>query len=295
MIPLDERCVPYLKNLGLYQVALIEHCNIDRRIITVLVERWRPETDSFHMSIGELTVTLQDVSCLWGLPISGSVVTGSSDEGLIELVENCLGNDMRDALLQQKGNTQSGFRISLHLLRVHFPKLREGATDQEIARYTRAYILDLFGSILFPDVSGDSVPIMYLRFLQELSTPQKINWGAAVLACLYRNLTVACGVGKRIVSGPLLLLQHWSWTWFNVARPSFKTVRMPFGGPDEESRPPYAIKWRYYKTYDKAPARSSLTYYRYQFENMVDSHVNWQPYMDFLQLAPSKQLILHFL
>ena len=287
-IPYDIRCEPFLRNLGLYQASLIEHCNIDNRLITVFVERWRPETDTFHLSIGEFTVTLQDVSCLWGLPITGRPVIGRSDEGLMELVENGLGPGMRDAIISSRTDRQSKFRISLFLLRVHFPELRPGATNEEIAWYTRAYVLDLFGSILFPDSSNDSVPIIYLRFLQELSTPQSINWGAAVLTCLYRGLSNACMVGKKFISGPVLLLQHWCWTWFNIARPGFKTNRMPFGGPMDELRPPFAIKWRYYKTYKYAPSRSSLTYYRYQLESIRPSHVNWQPYNDFLAVAPSK-------
>ena len=287
-IPYDKRCEPYLRNVGLYQASMIEHCNIDRRLITVFVERWRPETDSFHLPIGEFTVTLQDVSCLWGLPISGITVVGPSDDGLMELMENCFGEEMTDILLLNKGNTTSDFRISLHMLRVHFSHLRDNATDEEVARYTRAFVLDMFGSILFPDPSGDSVPIMYLRFLQDLNTPRVINWGAAVLACLYRNLSTACIRGKKYISGPLLLLQHWSWTWFNIARPSFRTSRMPFGGPVEDLRPPFVVKWKYYKTYDKAPAHSSLTYYRYQLEGIQPTHVNWLPYRDFIPLAPSK-------
>ena len=237
---------------------MIEHCNIDHRLITSFVERWRPETDSFHLSIGEFTVTLQDVSCLWGLPITGRPVVGPSDEGLMQLVDNCLGPDMTSAILSHRKNEQSSFRISLFLLRTHFPRLRPNATVEEIARYTRAYLLDLFGSILFPDASNDSVPIMYLRFLQEMNTPQQINWGAAVLACLYRGLSNACMEGKKYISGPMLLLQHWCWTWFNIARPSFKTPRMMFGGPIDDLRPPFAIRWRYYKTYQYAPSRSSL-------------------------------------
>ena len=81
---------------------MIEHCNIDHRLITSFVERWRPETDSFHLSIGEFTVTLQDVSCLWGLPITGRPVVGPSDEGLMQLVDNCLGPDMTSAILSHR-------------------------------------------------------------------------------------------------------------------------------------------------------------------------------------------------
>ena len=43
----------------------------DRSLISALVDRWRPKTHTFHMPFGEMAVTLQDVSMLTGLPISG--------------------------------------------------------------------------------------------------------------------------------------------------------------------------------------------------------------------------------
>lgn len=61
-----------LKNIGLYQIARINNCPIDPSLITALVERWRPETNTFHLPFGEMTVTLEDVSILWGLPIQGN-------------------------------------------------------------------------------------------------------------------------------------------------------------------------------------------------------------------------------
>ena len=122
VIPYDSRCDTFLKNLGLYQVSMIEHCSIDRRLITAFVERWRPETDTFHLPVGECTVTLQDVSCLWGLSITGNLVIGPSDEGLMELVDNCLGEDMCQVVLLHRRNEDSGFRISLSRLRSVFNK-----------------------------------------------------------------------------------------------------------------------------------------------------------------------------
>jgi hypothetical protein len=70
---------------------------------------------------------------------------------------------------------QSGYRISLNLLRAKFKKLDDNATIEDISRYTRAFILDLFGSVLFPDASGDSVSAMHLRFLQDFNTPRNLN------------------------------------------------------------------------------------------------------------------------
>ncbi|XP_072076810.1 serine/threonine-protein phosphatase 7 long form homolog [Arachis hypogaea] len=59
-------------------------------LLSVLVERWRPETHTFHLPVGEVTVTLEDMSYILGLPINGEAVTGKSDSSYEFLVENCI-------------------------------------------------------------------------------------------------------------------------------------------------------------------------------------------------------------
>ena len=44
---------------------------INNAMVTALVERWHPETSSFHLPVGEMTVTLDDVYCLLHIPIQG--------------------------------------------------------------------------------------------------------------------------------------------------------------------------------------------------------------------------------
>src|SRR5579859_1687976 len=48
--------------------------NLDRSLLTALVDRWRSETHTFHLPCGEMAPTLQDVSFLLGLPIDGDAV-----------------------------------------------------------------------------------------------------------------------------------------------------------------------------------------------------------------------------
>ena len=47
---------------------------LDRSLLTALVDRWRPETHTFHLLCGEMTPTLHDVAYLLGLPIIGDAV-----------------------------------------------------------------------------------------------------------------------------------------------------------------------------------------------------------------------------
>jgi hypothetical protein len=48
--------------------------HMDEALLTGLVDRWRPETHTFHLPFGEMTVTLKDVTMLTGLPIRGRPV-----------------------------------------------------------------------------------------------------------------------------------------------------------------------------------------------------------------------------
>ena len=47
---------------------------VDKALLTALVDRWRPETHTFHLPCGEIALTLEDVAYLLGLPLDGDAV-----------------------------------------------------------------------------------------------------------------------------------------------------------------------------------------------------------------------------
>ncbi|KAG8481464.1 hypothetical protein CXB51_026217 [Gossypium anomalum] len=68
----------YLREAGFWHVAMIGRgCKLDPKLISALIERWRPETHTFHLPCGECTITLEDVHLQLRLPVDGDAVTGS--------------------------------------------------------------------------------------------------------------------------------------------------------------------------------------------------------------------------
>lgn len=59
---MDHHMIPLLHATGFYGVSRVSSLQLDWSLLsTMLMERWRPETHTFHLPMGECTVTLQDV------------------------------------------------------------------------------------------------------------------------------------------------------------------------------------------------------------------------------------------
>ena len=99
------------------------------------------------------------------------------------------------------------------------------ADDATIDRHACAYILYLFGWILFPDKSGDSVQLIYLPLLRDLRRVVEHSRGSAILAYLYCNLCRASRKGTKDIGGCLLRLQIWLWEHIHIERPIIRMVR----------------------------------------------------------------------
>ncbi|RYR05730.1 hypothetical protein Ahy_B06g085554 isoform F [Arachis hypogaea] len=186
-MPLHERIIPYLETAGLYHLARLnsQWFWVDEPLLSAFIERWRPETHTFHMLFGECTVTLEDVAYQLGLPIDGEPVSGCLSE------------------------FHERFRV-----------LPADATDDIVRIYARAYIMMLLSSQLFADKNANRVHLRWLPYVASLDDLGRYSWGSAVLAWLYRCL--CRGTNRNVVNlaGPLQLLQSWIFWRFPCLRPS---------------------------------------------------------------------------
>jgi len=59
---------------GLTPLLTSAYENISHGFVCAMLERWHEETNSFHLPVGEITITLEDVACLLGIPITGRLL-----------------------------------------------------------------------------------------------------------------------------------------------------------------------------------------------------------------------------
>ena len=72
----DNQVIDIIKLLRLEGLFRAPSREIDHCLISTLVERWWPETYTFHLPYGEMSITLQDMEVIYGLPIEGEVLVG---------------------------------------------------------------------------------------------------------------------------------------------------------------------------------------------------------------------------
>nr|KYP33161.1 Serine/threonine protein phosphatase 7 long form isogeny [Cajanus cajan] len=197
-------------------VTEMSYFPIDHQLISALVEWWRPETHTFHMTFGECTITLEDVSIFLDLKVHGDPITGCSTYRWVPLVKDLFGitpptTSIKGGKLKMSWVDQYFFDVSMH---VHIM--------QQIERYARAYILRFLGGKLFSDKSSTLVLMRYLVML----------WGSALLGHLYREPCVATNYDNKEISGACVLLQLWAWyrmPYFALLSAPLNIVGVPLG------------------------------------------------------------------
>lgn len=189
-----------MKKAGFGHLRLIPAISLDNPLISALVERWRKETNTFHMTVGEMTVTLEDVACLLGLPIDGEPVIGVTYTACESICLKYLGKSPDSGYM-------SGGMVKLSWLKEAFSECPEDASVEDIECHTRAYLLYLVGSTIFSTTTGNKVPVMYLPLFENFDLAGRYAWGAAAVSFLYRALGNASLRSQSTISGCLTMLQ----------------------------------------------------------------------------------------
>ena len=153
-IVMDDCIVDIVKRVGLEGLYRTPGREIDHNLITAFVERWRPETHTFHLPHGETTITLQNVEVLFGISIDGEAIVGTTDLTWKDECRSLLG-------IAIDNTTLKGQRIQIKKLLEKIDQgLPDGTAEVVVHQYAQCYILALLANTIFADKSGDRVHTM---------------------------------------------------------------------------------------------------------------------------------------
>ncbi|CAN1145423.1 Protein MAIN-LIKE 2 [Linum perenne] len=177
-----------------------------KELVTALIERWRPETNTFHLVPGEATITLEDVEVLTGLPTTGRPLTVSSDERLVtDICEQWLG-------VQPPPNAIQGRTVRVSWVKRLFDRLPDGATPEVIIYHARAYTWVLVARVLLADRNEDHIQVHLLQLIGDPRVASTYSWGSAVLAWLYKVMGRAAFFSAGSMGALVTLADSPSWS-----------------------------------------------------------------------------------
>ncbi|XP_024639944.1 protein MAINTENANCE OF MERISTEMS-like [Medicago truncatula] len=157
-----------------------------------MVERWHQETSSFHLPVGEITITLDDVACLLDILVAGRL-THEEDldhDHSVELLVTHLLFPMEDAIGQVSDFGASVTFTALkdrydHLLNKCNHLLEENLSEedeQELRRIrpacVKAFLLLLVGYMLFANKNNKTISLLWMLAIRDLANIDTWSWGA---------------------------------------------------------------------------------------------------------------------
>ncbi|CAN1777783.1 Protein MAIN-LIKE 2, partial [Linum perenne] len=211
-------------------------CN---ELVTTLLERWRPETNTFHHIQGKTTITLEDVEVLTELPATGLPVTTAPDRrSPSDICEQWLG-------VAPPAKAISSTTVRVSWVKGLFDCLPADAPLEVVTFHARAFTWVLVADILLDDLIGDHIPVHLLPLVGDPVVASTFSWGSAVLAWLYRVMgravffTGGSQRGSGDIGGFTLLVQLWALERF----PHIAERYIEDGAPPVDDSAPRGLRW----------------------------------------------------
>ncbi|XP_037432549.1 serine/threonine-protein phosphatase 7 long form homolog [Triticum dicoccoides] len=133
-----------------------------------------------------MTMTLQDMAMISGLPINGQAVTGRVSVGNWRERTADLIGVQPEGPQEGKADTAKVRHSWLKLVRGNTNPCPQDANDVVVQQYARAYLWYVLTKVVFSDATGNSALWMFLEPLNNWDT--QYSWGSAALAYLYRQV-----------------------------------------------------------------------------------------------------------
>ncbi|KAL5193658.1 Protein MAIN-LIKE 1 [Glycine soja] len=263
--------VPEIEGLvGATGLSALIDCSVvtgDPGLVSAFVERWHSETSTFHLPVRELTITLDDVSSLLHLPITGALHSfhALSAEEAIFLLTELLEVSIEEA--RAETTRSRGAYVRLGWVRDIY-EMRCQARRWIVA--TCAYLLHLVGCTLFANKSATYVHVVHLDAFRDLGQSGGYAWGVATLVHMYDQLDEASRTTTRQIAGYLTLLQCWIYE-------HFPSVYQCVTDDAYQETSPCASRWLASKAHMKGIIGAP---YRAHCDALTVTDVSWLPYTE---------------
>ncbi|GMP80647.1 hypothetical protein CsSME_00035667 [Camellia sinensis var. sinensis] len=230
-----------------------------RTLMGALVERWWDTTNSFHFSAtGDMTMTPFNFVVLTSLDVGGWSIPYDEDIGEWEAAWIYL-------LRARPPVDKSSGRVRYTWFSTHFRRTKP-ETPEEIAQYTRGFLMFLLGTTLFSD-RGNTVGLYLLSALVDLSQVSHYDWGGVGLATLYCYMSVTSRGRGNIVGGYWRAWELWVFAYFPTLASELE-VEVPL-------MIPYSLV---FEGQYRPRARETLPYLRQFFDTVRTTEITWQPW-----------------
>ncbi|KAL5134080.1 Serine/threonine-protein phosphatase 7 long form [Glycine soja] len=229
---------------------------VNGALINAFIERWRPETHTFHLKCGETTITLQDVSVLLGISVDGRPLTGNTNIDWFELCHELLG-------VMPDDDAVDGNSLLLSWLTSQFANINDFIGNQQgLERFARAWILRFIEGVMFVDKSSKRVPMRYLQFLRDLR----------------EEMCIATDYNVKSKGGFTLLIQLWAWERCPTLAPSFI--------PPQQQNTPLTYRWLGGELHHIG--NDNLLEFRRKLDVMKRDEFVWVPYAGHVEMNLSQ-------
>ncbi|KAH1242729.1 Protein MAIN-LIKE 1 [Glycine max] len=270
-VTLIGRPVPKIEGLvGAAGFSPLIDCSVvtgDPGLVSTFVERWHSETSTFHLSVEELTITLDDVSSLLHLPITGALHNfhALSTKEAIFLLTKLLEVSAEEA--RAETTLTRGAYVRLGWVRDIY-EMRCQARRWIVA--ARAYLLHLVGCTLFANMSTTYVHVVHLDASRDLGQSGGYDWGVSALVHMYDQLDEASRTTTRQIVGYLTLLQCWIYE-------HFPSVHQCVTDDTYQETSPRASRWLTSKAHMKGITGAP---YRARCDGLTVTDVSWLLYTE---------------